>query len=94
MGKGLNSLAKRQTEEENFKGFKVASSAVSSAPAARDRNGAGTKRKRGGEMKFYAVRVGFRPGIYTTYDECLSQIKGFKGAKCRFPFLRFIGFFF
>lgn len=43
---------------------------------------AGSKRKRLGEAKFYAVQVGRRPGIYTSWNECMEQIRGFKGAKC------------
>ena len=30
--------------------------------------------------KFYAVKVGVRPGIYRSWDECKSQVRGFKGA--------------
>jgi hypothetical protein len=43
---------------------------------------AGTKRKRMGEPKFYAVQAGHRPGVYTNWADCLNQIRGFKGAKC------------
>lgn len=43
------------------------------------------KRKRVvGEMKYYAVRKGYSPGIYTTWKECLGQVTGFKGATCKF----------
>ncbi|MCH7614555.1 MAG: ribonuclease H family protein [Nitrospinae bacterium] len=31
-------------------------------------------------MKFYAVRVGRSLGIYTTWDSCATQVKGFPGA--------------
>jgi ribonuclease HI len=31
-------------------------------------------------MPFYAVRVGKTPGIYNTWDECKTQVMGFKGA--------------
>jgi ribonuclease HI len=31
-------------------------------------------------MKWYAVRVGRVPGIYTTWDECQKQTNGFSGA--------------
>lgn len=31
-------------------------------------------------MKFYAVRVGRSPGIYTTWDSCAAQVKGYPGA--------------
>jgi len=37
------------------------------------------KRKRTG--KYYAVRTGHNPGIYTSWRDCLDQVKGFKGAK-------------
>lgn len=30
---------------------------------------------------FYAVAIGKNPGIYSTWDECQSQVKGFSGAK-------------
>lgn len=30
--------------------------------------------------KFYAVRKGLRPGIYTTWAECQEQTKGVSGA--------------
>jgi hypothetical protein len=46
--------------------------------------GAGVKRKRPTESKFYTVRIGHRPGIYHTWPECLAQVKGFKGAICKF----------
>ncbi|KAF2397069.1 RNase H domain-containing protein [Trichodelitschia bisporula] len=38
------------------------------------------KRKRGSELKFYAVRAGHAPGIYHTWPDCLAQVKGFKKA--------------
>ena len=31
-------------------------------------------------MKFYAVKVGNKPGIYNTWEECLKEVNGFKGA--------------
>lgn len=31
--------------------------------------------------KFYAVRAGKTPGIYTTWAECQNQVKGFSGAE-------------
>lgn len=43
---------------------------------------AGSKRKRGTGNKFYAVKAGFQPGIYTEWKECLAQITGYKGAIC------------
>lgn len=44
----------------------------------------GLKRKRTTEPKFYAVRVGFNPGIYHSWADCLKQVKGFKQAMCRY----------
>lgn len=32
-------------------------------------------------MKYYAVKKGRNPGIYTSWDLCLKEVKGFKGAK-------------
>ncbi|KAK2850620.1 hypothetical protein FQN49_005488 [Arthroderma sp. PD_2] len=49
-------------------------------PPAVDNVAAGTKRKRNGEPKFYAVKIGFQPGIYHQWSECLAQVTGFKGA--------------
>jgi len=42
----------------------------------------GSKRKRGMEVKYYAVRVGHQPGIYHTWADCLAQVKGYKNATC------------
>jgi viroplasmin and RNaseH domain-containing protein len=33
--------------------------------------------------KFYAVREGYQPGIYKTWDECLVQVKGYPAAACK-----------
>lgn len=30
--------------------------------------------------KFYAVKIGRNPGIYTTWDECKKQVDGYSGA--------------
>ncbi|KAG6064034.1 hypothetical protein E4U16_000762, partial [Claviceps sp. LM84 group G4] len=38
------------------------------------------KRKTDSGPKYYAVRAGFRPGVYLTYAECSAQTAGFKGA--------------
>jgi len=44
----------------------------------------GKKRKTDSAMqKFYAVRIGMRPGVYRTWEECQAQTAGFKGASCR-----------
>ncbi|EED15006.1 ribonuclease H, putative [Talaromyces stipitatus ATCC 10500] len=40
----------------------------------------GTKRKRTPAVKYYAVKEGFRPGIYYNWSDCLAQVTGFKGA--------------
>lgn len=31
-------------------------------------------------MKYYAVKKGRNPGIYTSWDSCLEEVKGFSGA--------------
>lgn len=31
-------------------------------------------------MKYYAVRKGRNPGIYTSWDSCLKEVKGYSGA--------------
>ncbi len=33
------------------------------------------------KQKFYAVRVGYAPGIYYTWDDCKAQVDGYPGAK-------------
>lgn len=50
--------------------------------AATSNASSGTKRKRANEPKFYAVKDGRKPGIYANYNDCLEQVKGFKGAVC------------
>lgn len=32
-------------------------------------------------MSYYAVHIGHKPGIYNTWDECNSNVSGYKGAK-------------
>lgn len=32
-------------------------------------------------MKYYAVRVGRKPGLYSTWSSCEEQVKGFPGAE-------------
>lgn len=44
---------------------------------------AGQKRKRPIERKYYAVKVGREPGVYETWDQCLAQVTGQKGAQCK-----------
>ena len=31
-------------------------------------------------MKYYAVRVGRTPGIYSTWESCAAEVKGYRGA--------------
>lgn len=31
-------------------------------------------------MKYYAVKIGRNPGIYTSWDSCLEEVKGYSGA--------------
>lgn len=33
--------------------------------------------------KFYAVRVGRKPGIYSSWDSCKEQVERFQQAKCQ-----------
>lgn len=33
------------------------------------------------KSKFYVVWVGKKPGVYSTWDECEKQVRGFEGAK-------------
>ena len=49
---------------------------------------AGTKRKLGADKsiqatKYYAVRAGRTPGVYSTWTECQHQTAGFRGASCK-----------
>lgn len=39
------------------------------------------KRKMEPETKYYAVRAGYKPGVYTSWALCQQQITGFKGAQ-------------
>ncbi|KAJ1712215.1 ribonuclease H [Aspergillus flavus] len=41
---------------------------------------AGTKRKRGSAGKYYAVKAGYQPGVYYAWNDCLTQVTGYKGA--------------
>jgi ribonuclease HI len=51
---------------------------VSQEVAAR----AGAKRKRNAASRYYSVRVGRKPGIYHSWDECHTQVQRYKGSKC------------
>lgn len=46
---------------------------------------AGVRRRPSSNMKFYAVKVGRSPGIYHSWNECVPQVKQFKGAVCKQP---------
>ncbi|OAA79543.1 Ribonuclease H-like protein [Akanthomyces lecanii RCEF 1005] len=61
---------------------RAAPSSAVTAPSAASPS-ASKKRKTDNVPKFYAVQVGFRPGVYTTYAECAQQTAGFKGALFR-----------
>lgn len=50
------------------------------------------KRKRKpGEARFYAVRVGRVPGIYGSWEECQAMINAYPGASCESSCPRFCG---
>lgn len=72
----------RETPKPSIDGDDAAS--VKSASPAVTVTSNGLKRKRTTEPKFYAVRVGFTPGIYHSWADCLKQVKGFKQAMCRY----------
>ncbi|KAJ5937184.1 Ribosomal protein L9/RNase H1 N-terminal [Penicillium verhagenii] len=55
-------------------------SKASPAPKSTPSPATGIKRKRVPAAKYYAVKAGFKPGIYYGWPECLAQITGFKGA--------------
>ncbi|KAH8178330.1 RNase H domain-containing protein [Sarocladium implicatum] len=64
------------TTTVNSKKRAMPGSAVSVAPTAT----ASKKRKVDAGPKFYAVKAGFKPGVYTQYSDCQAQTAGFKGA--------------
>jgi len=35
----------------------------------------------GKKQKFYVVWVGYKPGVYSSWDDCRKQVEGFQGAK-------------
>ncbi|KAK7515182.1 putative ribonuclease H [Phyllosticta citriasiana] len=45
------------------------------SPPATSNASSGTKRKRAGEHKFYAVKNGHKPGVYSNYNDCQAQVK-------------------
>jgi ribonuclease HI len=62
---------------------------ASSHPKQSPSPSAGTKRKRTTGAKYYAVKNGFKPGLYYSWNDCLAQITGFKGAICESPLAGF-----
>lgn len=59
------------------------SSSRAKAPSAKTTEPPSKKRKMdAAEQKYYAVRAGFKPGVYTSWAICQQQISGFKGAQC------------
>ena len=42
------------------------------------------------EMLTKGYRIGYQPGIYHTWADCLEQVKGFKKATCRCLSLKFL----
>jgi len=45
-------------------------------------SGSSGKRKRVSTPKFYAVKAGRLPGVYSTWDEAKRQIDGVSGSIC------------
>lgn len=41
------------------------------------------KRKLPGQTKYYAVRAGHRPGVYTEWKDCEQNITKFRGSACK-----------
>ena len=56
-------------------GFMAGTASVTSS-------GLGAKRKRDSAPKFYAVKAGKVPGVYTTWDEAKRQTDGVSGSIC------------
>jgi hypothetical protein len=50
---------------------------------AQTTSSSGLKRKRGTELKFYAVRAGHRPGIYHSWEDCKAQVFKAKNPICK-----------
>jgi hypothetical protein len=46
-----------------------------------------SKKRKFGDVaptKYYAVKAGHIPGVYMTWDQCVQNTTGFKGAQCMF----------
>ena len=63
---------------------KMPSSSKKATPAATAEPPSKKRKMDATEQKYYAVRAGFKPGVYTTWAICQQQITGFKGAQCMF----------
>lgn len=48
---------------------------------------ASKKRKTASQPKFYAVRAGRHPGVFSDWNDCKESITGFKGASCEWSCL-------
>jgi ribonuclease HI len=44
------------------------------------------------ESKFYGVKAGKVPGVYTLWSDCQEMTTGFKGASCMFFIPSLFGF--
>jgi Caulimovirus viroplasmin len=42
------------------------------------------KRKNNPQIKFYAVKIGHKPGVYLNWNECEENIAGYKNACCKY----------
>ena len=62
-------------------------------PAPGSATTAPKKRKVDNGPKYYAVRAGFKPGVYENYSDCQAQTAGFKGAVCTFFLSTFFGYY-
>lgn len=45
-------------------------------------------KEKGGVTKYYAVRKGFKAGVFTNWKDCQEQTTGFAGAMCKFSLLQ------
>ena len=76
------SLSQRSTSKSTLFLTMENTSPLESTSAPESAVSHGNKRKRGSDIKFYAVRIGYKPGVYSTWADCLEQVKGFKKAIC------------
>jgi hypothetical protein len=88
----LHSLKRRQLFSGMTQAQSQSSPALSSnrnsTPTSISNQTAGQKRKRPTDKKFYAVKSGKAPGVYETWNECLNQVRGQKGALCKSSLFR------